>query len=220
MHRIYLCCFILLLATVAGNGQSHTRRVLKEDTGKIYLRGNPLGILDPLDGNLTLGGEYRFNDTWAVTLDAGAIFYSLYFINAKKTTGILLRPAIRVYPNRWKDFFIDLQLNYKDVNYWVKDWVQKDVVANVASYEEHKIFRYKKKVMGGQIVLGFRDYFTRNNRFYFEGYMGVGVRYKDEGVYKEPTSRYNRGIRINRTMNGTSWVPSVPVGIRFVYLIK
>jgi hypothetical protein len=220
MYRTYFCCLLLLLLVLAGLGQSNTRRELRADTGWLYLRFSPLGMIDLFDGNITLGSEYRFNDTWAATLDAGAILYSAFRGLNKRTTGFLLRPGIRVYPTRWKDFFIDLQFHYKNVTYQVKDWLEKEVVANVASYEEYKVFRLKKRVIGGNISAGVRGYFTNNRRFYIEGYLGVGIQYKEEGIHKEPNSRYDRGLRIFNDQDGKYVLPAVPAGVRIIYLLR
>jgi hypothetical protein len=220
MYRPYLCCLLLLLAVLAGNAQSKTRRELRADTGKLYLRFNPFGVVDLFDGNVTLGAEFRFNDTWSATLDAGAILYSAYMPHSKRSTGILLRPGIRLYPTTWKDFTVDLQLHYKNVTYNIRDWVEKDVVASVASYEEYKVFRYKKEVIGGNIMVGFRDYFSRNRRFYIEWYMGLGIHFKKEAVRDEPNSRYERGFRMFNDEDGKYVLPAVPVGMRIVYLLR
>lgn len=220
MHRTYICCLLMLLIMLAGYGQSKIRRELRADTGSLYLRFSPMGIIDPFDGNITFGGEYRLNDDWAVTLDAGAILYSAYFDRTRKTTGYLLRPGLRVYPTRRKDLFIDMQFHYKDVTYQIRNWLQKDVVNDVASYEEFKLFRYKKQVVGGHVTVGFKEYFGGSKRFFFEGYLGLGIHYKEEGVYNEPNSRYNVRLRMLNTMNGKYVVPALPGGMRIVYLIR
>src|SRR5688572_24232604 len=144
MHRICLLCLLMLLAAVAGNAQYITDQLMQTGTGKLYLRHNPLGLIDFLDGNITFGGEYRFNDTWSATLDAGGILYSQYFPKTRKATGILLRPGVRIYPGKYKDYFVDLQFHYKQVMYNIKDWIDRDVVNGVATYEELKTFRYRK----------------------------------------------------------------------------
>jgi hypothetical protein len=220
MHRSILFSLLSLLVATTGKGQLTVKRALKADTGKLYLRFNPLGVIDAFDGNITPGVEYRFNDTWAATLDAGAILYSAYFDRTRKTTGFLFRPGIRVYPTRYKDFFIDLQFHYKNVTYQIRDWLQKDMVGTVAAYEEYKVFRYKKQVMGGRIMMGIRNYFTHNARFYMEGYVGVGINYKVEGLHNEPASEYEMRFRIINTNNGKYTVPSLPLGVRFIYLMR
>jgi hypothetical protein len=207
---------------MAGNAQSraNVRRELRADTGTLYFRFSPLGVIDPFDGNITFGGEYRFNDTWAATLDAGAILYSAYLSNMKNATGFMVRPGIRLYPTTYKDFFLDLQVHYKNVTYQVKDWLEKDVVANVSTYEEYKVFRFNKQVIGGHIMAGFRDYFTNNRRFYIEWYLGVGIHHKNESIRNEPNSRYNRGMRLDNNRDGKYLVPALPAGVRLVYLFR
>lgn len=217
MHRIFLFFLLLLLVATTGKGQRPVKRALKADTGTLYLRFNPLGLMDMFDGNVSFGSEYRFNDTWAATLDAGAILYSTYFLYSKMSTGFLFRPGLRLYPNKYKDFFIDLQLHYKNVTYKIKDWLDKDVVANVPAYEEYKVFRFKKQVMGVHMMAGFRNYMDYNKRFYLEGYIGVGLHYKDEGLHNEPNSQYDLGLRIRRN-TGKYVVPALPAGFRIVYL--
>ncbi|OQP49271.1 hypothetical protein [Niastella populi] len=219
MHRSILFFLFALLAATGGRAQQKVKRALKEDTGKLYLRFNPLGPIDPWDGNITPGAEYRFNDTWAATLDAGAILYSAYFGHTKMATGFLLRPGIRMYPGRSKDFFIDMQFHYKEVTYQIRNWLEKDVVANVASYEEYKLFKYKKQVMGGRVMVGVRNYFAGNPRLYMEAYVGLGIHYKVEGLHNEPGSQFNRPWRIISD-NPKQTLPAFPLGVRFIYKIR
>lgn len=219
MYRYRMIFLFALLTATDGQAQQRVKRALKEDTGRLYLRFSPLGLIDVWDGNITPGAEYRFNDTWAATFDAGAILYSAYFDNNKVTTGFLLRPGFRIYPDRYKDFFIDLQFHYKDVTYQIRDWLEKDVVANVASYEEFKLFKYKKQVMGGRIMFGIRNYFTGNPRLYVEAFAGFGVHYKVEGLHNEPGSRFDRGWRIINN-NPKQLLPSFPLGLRFIFRLR
>src|SRR5689334_14371940 len=114
MIRILLLCLLLLLTAGAASAQLFSSRVIPNDTGKVYLRFSPIGLVDLLDGNFTVGGEYRFNSSWSVTMDGGFIFYSHYVRN-DKATGILLRPGIRKYAGKKKDYFFDLQFHYKEV---------------------------------------------------------------------------------------------------------
>jgi len=220
MHRSNLCCLLLLLLVMAGNAQSIKKRALQADTGKLYLRFNPLGVFDYFDGNITPGAEYRFNDTWTATLDAGAVLYSGYFGRARSSLGFLIRPGIRVYPGKYKDYFVELQLHYKNVTYRINDWLEKEVVSNVPSYEERKVFQYKKQVMGARIMVGKRESFTKSKRWYWEIYAGLGIHFKTEGLHNEPNSHYDVYIRIINTFNGSYTMLAVPAGIRLAYLIR
>lgn len=233
MLRIFLFC-LLLLAAVTGKAQFIMAQAMQGDTGKLYLRHNPLGMIDFLDGNITVGGEYRFTNTLSATMDAGYIFYSEYFSKSKRASGILFRPGVRVYPGKYKDYFVDLQLHYKQVMYHVKDWIDRDLVNGVASYEELKTFRYRKQVWGVNIMGGMKQYMTRNHRFFIEVFLGVGIHIKDQNLYHEPNARYDAPFTFNTTNNATnnttndaqnntpsgrSVLPAVPGGIRLTWRI-
>jgi hypothetical protein len=221
MHHICLFCLLLLLMAGVGNAQSYSSRTWRNDTGKVYLRANLLGLIDVFDGNASFGGEYRINNSWSVTMDAGYIFYSLYTGKAQKASGILLRPAIRKYTSKYRNWFIDLQFHYKSVEYHIKDWLGKDVVNGVPTYEELKVFQYRKRVVGGQILFGRRQELTRNRRLFLEIFLGLGLHYKEEWLPNEPNIRY--APRNSSTFRNVSsekvnhLLPAVPTGVRFIY---
>lgn len=222
-----LICFLcLLLIAATGKAQLSSAKYWRADvdTGKLYFRMNPAGLIDLYDQNITFGAEYRLNHDWSATMDAGYIFFSQYAGRVKNASGILLRPGIRKYADRRKDFFLDLQLHFKEVNYRVKDWLGRNVVDNVATYEEYKIFRYHKRVVGAQFTIGGKEYLSRNHRLTFEVYGGIGVHYKEEGLRGEANSQYNPpngGIITNRSgERQTRWLPAVPFGVRIVYRFR
>ncbi|WP_205512357.1 DUF3575 domain-containing protein [Longitalea arenae] len=232
MVRFYLQCLLLLLVAGRGSAQPMSYRGLSADTGTIYLRHNPLGWADLLDNNVNLGAEYRLNKNWSATMDAGFIFYSQYFSKTRQATGWLFRPGIRLYPGKYKSFFIDLQLHYKEVTYHVKDWIERDVVQGVASYEELTRFRYKKTVTGAHLMIGGRKYLTSNRRFLTELYFGLGLHFKEEGPYHQPAnSRYDRAMRmmpqsinlneVNANNAPRKWILlAVPWGLRIIYRLR
>lgn len=226
MIRICLLCLLLLSAAGAANAQLFSSQVSRNDTGKIYLKFSPLGLIDFQDGNITVGGEYRFNSSWSVLMDAGAILYSQYMRNCDRTTGILLRPGIRKYGGRYKDYFFDLQFHYKRVMYRVNDWIERDVVNDVSGYEELATFRYRKQVFGVQILGGGREFLTRDHRLFLEVTAGFGVHYKITGPYQEGNSRYEDPFALvvnsNNNLKTTARVvvPALPVNIRVVYKLR
>jgi hypothetical protein len=73
--------------------------------------------------------------------------------------------------------------------------------------------------MGVHVMAGFRDYFGDSRRFYLEGYVGLGLHYKDEGLHNEPNSKYDFGLRVRRN-TGKYLVPALPAGVRLVYLLR
>ncbi len=222
MHRISLFCLLLLLMAAVGNAQSYSSRTWRNDTGKVYLRANPLGLTDVFDGNVSFGGEYRLNKSWSVTMDAGYIFYSIYTGNAKRTSGILLRPGIRKYTSKYRNWFIDLQFHYKSVEYHINDWLGKDVVNDVPTYEEKKVFHYRKRVVGTQILFGGRKALTRNHRLFLEIFGGLGLHYKEEWLPDEANSRYaptSFNFRSASSDKVNRLLPAFPMGIRFLYAL-
>lgn len=220
------CFLCLLLLAATGNAQVKSYKYWRADvdTGKLYFRMNPAGLIDAFDENITIGAEYRFNHKWSATMDAGYIFFSGYAGRVKSASGVLLRPGIRKYCGQRKDIFLDLQFHFKEVNYRVKDWLDKNVVDNVATYEEYKTFRYHKRVIGGQFMIGGKEYLSRSHRLCFEVYVGIGIRYKAEGVRDEPNSRYNpiNGMDLTTPSTETSKrvVAAVPFGLRLVYRFR
>jgi hypothetical protein len=199
MQRINLLCLLLLLLTAAGNAQPFSNRSRfngpgfnpRMDIGKVYVRGGPLGLLDVYDGNFSLGGEYRLNRNWSVTMDAGYIFYSAYLLKAKNAMGIVLRPGIRWYTGIDRNVFIECQFHYKGVRYHVNDWLGKDAVNNVAAYEELKEFQYSKRVMGAQIMIGFRKFLWQSQRLFVETYLGWGFIIKKKACIMNPIASMN-----------------------------
>lgn len=231
MHRIYLLGLSLLLAAAVGHAQEFPsgkwwrdiRTNTRTDEGTIYLRANLLGLVDIYDGNFSVGGEYRLNRSWSVTMDAGYIFYSTYILKAKSAMGVLLRPGIRLYTDPDKKVFVECQFHYKGVRYHVTDWLGKEVVNNVPAYEEMKEFQYQKRVVGAQIMVGYRNFLWKSKRLFVEGYLGLGIHYKEENLYHEPNSLYDHTILTLRRVTSektTRVLPAVPGGIRLVYLLR
>jgi hypothetical protein len=225
MPRTYLLYLSLLLVTAAGNAQLFSSKTWEGDTGKINLRMNVLGLADVLDGNASVGGEMRFNKTWSVIMDAGYIFYSAYLNKVERTSGIILRPGVRLYAGKYRNVFIDLQFHYKGVRYYVNDWLGKDMMNNVASYQERKVFQDRKRVYGGHIIVGGKEFISANYRWFLEFYLGFGLHYKEESLHGEPDSQYDQGFGIFRAgtltqQKSTMVTPAFPVGIRLVYTIR
>ena len=227
MVRICLFCLPLLLATEAARAQLFSSKVALNDTGKIYLRFSAFGLIDVLDGNFTVGGEYRFNKSWSVTMDAGYIFYSRYVIKSDRSGGILLRSGIRKYAGKKLDYFFELQFHYKEVMYHVNDWIERDVVDGMSAYEQLTTFRYLKRVFGVQVLSGGKEFLTRDHRLFLEVTAGLGLHYKITGPYHENNSRYEDpyALVVNSKENLSTpptrtVVPALPINIRLVYRLR
>jgi hypothetical protein len=226
MIRICLLCLPLLLAAGATHAQLFPSKPARIDTGKIVLRFNPVGLADFLDGNFTVGGEYRFNNSWSATMDAGVIFYSHYMARSDRATGILFRPGIRKYTGKNKDYFFDLQFHYKEVMYRVNDWIERGVVNEASAYSQLTTFRFRKQVYGVHLMGGGREFLTKDHRLFVEVVAGLGIHFKITGPYHEDNSRFEDpfALVVNRNNNlkttAKTVVPSFPFTIRLVYKLR
>jgi len=226
MIRIYLLSLPLLLAAGATYAQLFPSKAAQMDTGKVYLRFQPIGLADVLDGNFTVGGEYRFSDNWSVTMDAGYIFYSKYQPHGETASGFLLRAGLRKYAGKKKDYWFDLQFHYKEVMYRVNDWIQRDVVDGASSYEELTKFRFRKQVYGVHLMGGGREFLTKDHRLFLEIVAGVGIHYKVTGAYGEANSLYEDpfALTVNADNNlktpAKAVVPALPFTIRVVFKLR
>ena len=187
------------------------------------IRINVSGLLDPIETNFSGGLEYRLKDNLAVSLDAGYIFYSNYYqARNGNSSGFLLRPAIRYYTDTYNRFYIEAELHFKTVTTKLTDWLGKDCVNNVMTYEELTNFKMRKNVIGLNLKIGHQIKLSKNDRLWLEPYLGLGIKQRNEFILNEPTSCYRFGGIFNRrnTVSNIKEVQgSIPVGLRFMIKI-
>lgn len=187
------------------------------------IRINVSGLLDPIETNFSGGLEYRLKDNLAVSLDAGYIFYSNYYqARNGNSSGFLLRPAIRYYTDTYNRFYIEAELHFKTVTTKLTDWLGKDCVNNVMTYEELTNFKMRKNVKGLNLKIGHQIKLSKNDRLWLEPYLGLGIKQRNEFILNEPTSCYRFGGIFNRrnTVSNVKEVQgSIPVGLRFMIKI-
>ena len=156
----------------------------------------------------------------AYSIDVGYVFFSqVYRDITEKTGGVIFRPAIRYYSGASKRFYVEAELHYKNVTNKVTDWLGKECVNNVSAYEQYTSFKLRKKVVGFNLKLGYQARLTKDNRFWLEPYVGIGIKHKKEFVVDEPYSCYFfQGVfaQRNRTNNRIENLPNIPAGIRFL----
>jgi hypothetical protein len=180
----------------------------------LYARFNFLGVIDPIDHNVSFGAEYVFRSKLSVGADVAYIFASDYIYDIKKTRGILFRPFLRFYPNGKPDFFIHAEAHYKFVSYTLEDWVGKDPVNGVPAYEEFQKFQYRKRVMGIHVLTGERFSISKNKLLSMEVTAGLGIRWRKQfakDVLYDPFS----AELFQRKLTAV-----VPVNVRFCYRIR
>ncbi len=188
------------------------------DTDRVVIRFSLLGPIDFLDNNFTPGVEYKLNGRWSVGLDAGYIFASNYISESKRTSGVLLRPFVRLYPNGSGGFFLQGELHYKRARYAIQDWVGRAPVNGIPSYEEYTTFGYIKRVIGAQCRVGRQFILSRDDRLKLEFSIGLGVRFKKsyvkDGVYAINDFFNFRNVDPNRGL------PAIPLAFHLCYQLK
>ncbi|MDQ6904099.1 MAG: DUF3575 domain-containing protein [Bacteroidota bacterium] len=213
--------FIFLLVIFYNNvsGQSkndEVRSSLKNNLNQKELTGrfNILGLTDIFDENISLGVEYTFHEHWSTGTDAAYIFDSYYLSQKKGTSGFMVRPFIRFYPDKKRIGFYEAELQYKFAAYRITDWLGRDATNGVPAYEEYTTFSYKKRVYGINIKAGRKEDLSRDKKFKMELYIGLGFRYKTQGV--DNGTYVRRGNFINFYNPEYSTI-TVPLGVRFLY---
>lgn len=187
---------------------------------------NPFALAE-IDFTALAGYEQKVKERLFVTCEAGYIFASAYITdqsetNNSKASGFLIRPALKYFVNSNNKFYVQPQIFYKQVTHSLYDWLGKDVVAGVPSYEELQHFKYRRKIFGANAIVGFALPLDKHRKGYIDFYMGLGLRRKINTVLNEPNSLYQR--RSMRPLDGgpgsEGTLPSVPLGIRFIYAIR
>jgi hypothetical protein len=176
---------------------------------------SPLALFQD-DNVLMVNGEYRFSDKKAVVVDAGYVFASYYLKNIKNVSGFLFRPAYRRYLSSQNNYYVQYQVFFKSVTYQMHEWLDKEVVNGVPSYQELKDFRYRKNVGGGNIMIGTIQPLFKSSG-YIDLYMGLGLRYKSSYLVNEPNYEYHRPPSL---LSDQHTLFSMPIGIKFLFVIK
>jgi hypothetical protein len=215
--KIVLLFFITIITSTASRTQSSDDAEINF-AKQMTARFNFTGLADPYDANASLGAEYKFAAQWSAGSDVGYIFSSEYVADNKRTTGFIVRPFLRFYPNAERKIFLEMQLHYKYASYQLKDWLGKDVVDGVPSYEEYTTFHFIKKAMGIHFNVGTSANLSRNKKLRLEFYIGLGVRHKKQYADKGAYIR-ERGWFVDLYQPDYSTLV-MPMGVRLVYDLK
>jgi hypothetical protein len=210
--------FLLIICAITSTGQRH--RASDGYLDSLSVRWSPLGLIDPFDGNFTLGIAYSLNTRWTVTADVSAILYSAYIPRNTNSIGYIFKPAARYYLSDTRKFFVEAALFYKHVNYNIHDWLERGIVNGVGSYEEYTRFHFRKNVVGFNIDAGLQKGLIRNNRLRMEIYAGISIRYKRQGL-DVPNAHYDSGgFFDNSFYTQNTFTAGIPHGLRIVYVLK
>ena len=122
----------------------HAQKTKDNIDYKTAITFNPSMLLS-IDYCFMAGAEYRIKPKMVLALEAGYIFASDKIGNwqnnqnqgqNQKATGFIIRPAIKFFVNEKNTFYFQPQMFYKQVTHHLYDWLGKDVVNGVASYEQ------------------------------------------------------------------------------------
>lgn len=232
--KISLLLCLLILLEQAGKGQSskgwlykghssnQRRHIIIENetdtTKKIVARFNFTGLADPYDENASFGIEYKFDPHLSAGSDLAYIFNSEYMSGTKHTDGFIVCPFIRFYPNIERRGFFEIQLHYKYVSYQLTDWLGKDVVNGIPSYEEYTTFHFIKKAWDIHVNTGSSANLSKNKKLRLEFYVGLGIRFKKQYVN---SGTYNREKGAFLELYNPDYSTVVlPMGMRLVYDLK
>lgn len=187
---------------------------------KTALSFNPSVIIG-VDYTAMFGVEHRVKHNLGLVLDAGYVFYSTYFGQGvvQGTSGFSVRPGIRLYHGRQNKEFFQFQLFYKQANYKLHDWLGKDCVQDVPSYEQLQNFTYRKQTLAFNLMAG--ELYRFSDRFFGEIYVGVGVKIKLQEP-TEPNSCYrdeDNGPGFNMYRKH-SVGPNIPAGFKLIYKLE
>lgn len=223
--RTAILLFCCLWCIQPAQAQSIAKRKIKpkRDPYAAALRFNFTGLVDPVDNNISLGGEFPFHPDWSITTDLAYIEHSSYFSNIKQASGYIIKPAIRFYPSSLHHSgFFEAVLFYKQARYHLRDYLGKDCVNGIPAYEQYQDFTYRKRIGGLNLQMGVQTGLSRNNLLLFEAWLGLGLRIRQQDVIKQENACYNAAsgfLDVNGS-SGTSVLTSLPAGMRLVYCIK
>lgn len=210
---------ISLLLIMCSNVCIAQNKIFTPPPGTTFIRFNPLGLLDPGDMNISVGAERFIRPRLSVASDIAFIFRSSNFAQARRSTGFVFRPAIRFYPNRTA-FFLEGELHYKQVNHQIRDWLGMDAVNGIPSYERFTDFTYRRNTYGFHLKAGRIMQSFLGTNLWWEVYAGVGARFYQFKVVRQPRSVYDRTRWFDLDREGIRYSPVVPMGLRVMWKVK
>lgn len=197
---------------------------LQTNDYKQQLRINPLGVLNPFETNLSVGYDVRVKKILSVGGDVGVYLARDAF--SRPLNGFFIRPALRLYSNSKPNMYSEIVVMYKHTVRKENGWLGMDCVNGVPSYEKFDQYKNVKDVFDISFRFGFRERWFHSKNWFFECYMGLGVRQKILTIkYEEKKScitadNFNSIGQFGQSVPGSYTVLSVPLGIRFTRTIK
>ena len=114
-------------------------------------------------------------------------------------------------------FYGEFELHYKRVDYTIEDWIGRNAVNGVASYEEFTTFKSRKESAGANVKARFQEKITKNGRLYMEIYVGLGAKTKKQKLVNQPKSSTYPLSDFFDFNNNSDLFPSAPGGVRLLF---
>ena len=181
---------------------------------------SPLMLLGP-DYTLTGGYEKRISPNLVLASEAGIIMGSSYFSNMEnsgRAWGILLRPSVKFFMDRDKNFYLQPQLFYKMVNNQLYDWLGKNCVDEVPAYEELQHFTLRRQAFGFNTIAGILVP-NKSRKLLFDFYLGLGIRHKTVHVPGDEHSCYIPNGFGFGSFDQEGTFPNVAGGVRLLFVL-
>ena len=217
MKRLILPLCLLLMQTISAQ-----KPKLVEDYQKA-IHFSPLALLQ-IDYTLMAGAEYRFRPNLAWVMEAGYIFASAYMTDFESETGgsgFIVRPSLRWYMGNKNRFYLQPQVYYKMVTHKKYDWLGRDCVDGVSSYEELTEFKYRRNIWGANATIGRIVPLGRRGKNFVDFYIGMGFKYKKAVIVKDHTGCFsppNLFMTAEDPDNG--FYPNLPLGVKLIFSIQ
>jgi len=213
----YLLPFLLILSV-----QSHAQRLPKQRIAdhSVVGRFNLTSLINPIEPTASIGAEFRIDQNWAASLDAGYIFYSNVEGEYGPSSGILLRPAGRYYFGKNKRFFLEGELHYKYVSVEYTDWIGRNCVNGVPASQEYMTVHLIREQIGGNAKWGYQGSLPRLKQLWFECYIGLGWKYRYPMQTAEANTCYQfiGGWFFDTNPEESGTYPTLPIGFRILYV--
>ena len=207
--------FLLVVFSNFADAQKLPDTLIK---GNTFIRFNALGLADISEPNISFGVEKRIGKRISLAFDAAYIVYSERFHSSGRSSGFILRPAMRYYPDNSR-IFLEAELHYKQHTHHIRDWIGHDIVEGVPSYEVFEAFRLRKKVVGPHLKMGRLIPVTQ--RLWLEAYIGLGVHFRKYTVVGNPDLIYRFNQNFNEVTTGeTVRLMAFPAGWRVLYRLR
>ena len=213
MKTIFVLVFILISQYANAQMGADTLKI-----GNTFIRFNAFNLLDVVEPNISIGVERRVFKQVSFAFDAGYIFYSQQFHSMGRSSGFILRPAVRYFPNN-SGLYIEAEFHYKQHTHHLHDWIGHDAVEGVPAYEKYEEFRLRKQTLGLHFKVG--RLIPVSKIIWLDMYAGIGFHLRKYTVLEDPDFVYSFEQNLNMVTTGQKEnLLAFPVGCRILFRLR